>query len=334
MSVKPYVRAISRALLAWTFLLVFALPRAQASTRIDLNGEWQFKTDPAKQGEENRWQHQLAESTETVHVPHTWNIGRYEDFEGTAWYFKKFSLPDEWRGKHVELHFGATFYKSRVWLNGVALGGHEGGHTAYSFDVTPHLKPVNFLAVEINNQPTLQSIPGWAMKLRDGGNVWYDWWHYGGIVRDVWLSVHEQALIRRQQIGVKIEGTTATIIDRIFLENHGNKLIRAHLSAKALDPDGNQAAMAFKAVTLAPGAQEETLSLQINPAKLWHFDHPNVYRMEVGLFQFGRGDVLPFLDSLTDNFGARTVEIRDRRLYLNGELVRLTGLTRHEESPW
>ncbi len=39
------------------------------------------------------------------------------------------------------------------------------------------------------------------------------------------------------------------------------------------------------------------------------------------------------LDERSEAFGIRTVEIRDRGLWLNGERVRLTGITRHEESP-
>lgn len=331
MSMRPYVRAISRALLAWTLLLVFALPLAQASTRIDLNGEWQFKTDPAQQGQQQGWPSQMPAGTETVRVPHTWNIGKYEDFEGTAWYFKTFTVPDELRGKHVEVHFGATFYKTRIWLNGAELGGHEGGHTAYSFDVTPHLQRLNYLAVEINNQPTLQSIPGWAMKGRAGKNIWYDWWHYGGIVRDVWLAVNDAALVRRQQIRVKVEGSTASVTDRIFLESFAKKPLPVKVVLKARPPEGSPAAAtAEQTLTLKPGAQEVTLTLRVDPVQLWHFDDPKVYRMEVGLFDARDNQ----LDSLTDNFGARTVEIRDRRLFLNGEPVRLTGMTRHEESPW
>ena len=46
--------------------------------------------------------------------------------------------------------------------------------------------------------------------------------------------------------------------------------------------------------------------------------------------QDGSGAVL---DRLEESFGLRTVEIRDRGLWLNGERVRLTGMTRHEESP-
>jgi beta-galactosidase/beta-glucuronidase len=302
-----------------------------ASTRIDLNGEWQFRTDPSKSGEQQGWTSRAPEGTETVRVPHTWNIGKYEDFEGTAWYFKTFDIPWDLHLKYVELHFGATFYKSRVWLNGQEVGGHEGGHTEYYFDVTPLLARSNFLAVEINNQPTTQSIPGWAMKLHASQNIWYDWWHYGGIVRDVWLAVHEPALIRRQQIRATVEGGAASVTDRVFLEYSGKKPLAAKLVLKALPPDGGPAAAtAEQELNLSPGAQETSLSLRLDPVNLWHFDEPQVYRMEARLFD-ARGTEL---DSLTDNFGARSIEIRDRHLYLNGEPVRLTGMARHEESPW
>ena len=301
-----------------------------AATHIDLNGAWQFKTDPSQQGEQQGWSKDLPAGTETVRVPHTWNIGKSEDFEGTGWYFRTFEAPAELRAKHVEVHFGATFYKSRVWLNGVELGGHEGGHTAYHFDITPHLRPVNFLAVEVNNQPTTQSIPGWAMKLYDGKNIWYDWWHYGGIVRDVWLTVNDSALIRRQQMSVKVEGSAASVADRVFLEYSGRKPLAAKLVLNALPPEGGPAAAtAEQALSLAPGAQEATLRLRIDPVKLWHFDEPQVYRMEAKLLDALGNE----LYSITDNFGARTIEIHNRKLYLNGEPVRLTGMARHEESP-
>ena len=322
---------LPRSALPVLIFLFLSIPAATASTRIDLNGEWQFKTDPAKSGEQQGWMNSLPAATETVRVPHTWNIGKYEDFEGTGWYFKTFEVPAELSSKLLELHFGATFYKSRVWLNGKEVGGHDGGHTEYFFDVTPLLGSVNFLAVEINNQPTTQSIPGWAVKLHTSQNVWYDWWHYGGIVRDVWLAVHEPALLRRQQIRSNVEGAAATVSDRVFLENHEKKAVAVKLVAKAWPPEGGSpAASSEQAVTLAPGGQEASFNLRIDPVKLWHFDEPNVYRMQVDLLD-AKGNLL---DSLTDNFGARTIEIKDRKLYLNGEPVRLTGMARHEESPW
>jgi beta-galactosidase/beta-glucuronidase len=146
--------------------------------------------------------------------------------------------------------------------------------------------------------------------------------------------VNEPQLIRRQQIRVKLEGTTASVTDRVFLENHSAKPLRVRLSLTARDPEGKEAASVAESFTLVPGSQEKSLTLRIDGVRRWHFDHPVVYRLEASLYRFGRRDVLESLDSIADNFGARTIEIRDRHLYLNGEPVRLSGMTRHEDSPW
>ncbi len=315
-------------LLAGELVAVAPLP---AATRIDLNGDWQFRIDPSSRGEEFGWMRQAPAGVTWVQIPHTWNLGPEDDYEGATWYFKSFSLPEEIRRQHVELHFGATFYRSRVWLNGIALGEHEGGHTAYFFDVTPHLKRTNFLAVKIDNRPSVTSIPGWAMKLHASRNLWYDWWHYGGIVREVWLSVNGQGLIRRQQVRVKVEANAAEVTDRITLENLGPAALAARLIVRAVPPEGGApGAHAEKTFSLLPGTHHETLTLRLDPVKLWDIDHPNVYQAEVELLD-ARGDAL---DTIEDSFGARTIEIRDQRLVLNGEPVRLTGMTRHEDSPW
>ena len=61
----------------------------------------------------------IGEDVETVRVPHTWNVGKHADYEGTARYSRTFAIPAGAAGKHVELHFDATFYQSRVMLNGM-----------------------------------------------------------------------------------------------------------------------------------------------------------------------------------------------------------------------
>jgi len=188
-----------RILLLGSLLVLPAL--AAATEKTDLNGTWLFRTDPKSEGESQAWFKSVPAGTEPVHVPHTWNIGKYDDYEGLAWYFRTFDLPALAPQKHVELHFAATFYLSHVWVNGTSVGSHEGGHTEYFFDITRFLRPgQNTIALALDNRPTETSIPGLALKLKPGGNIWYDWWHYGGIVRDVWLTENDVALIRRQQI--------------------------------------------------------------------------------------------------------------------------------------
>lgn len=322
-----------RMLMRFTMLIFCALCCApiHATTKFDLDGQWLFRIDPAHEGLARGWSKALPADVETVDVPHTWNIGKYDDYEGVAWYFKTFALPDELRARHVELNFGATFYRSRVWLNGVELGGHEGGHTAYHFDVTAHLQRVNFIAVEVDNRPTAATIPGWALRLGKENESWYDWWHYGGIVRDVWLSASDLTFITRQQISVKVDGSAANVTTRVLLESFANKQVEVRLVGKIVPLNGGAAVASIEnRFILKSGAQEQTLALRIDNVKLWHFDQPNLYRLELELLDSrGKG-----LDSLSDTFGARTLELRDRHLYINGERVRLSGITRHEDSPW
>ena len=321
-----------RILLLGSLLVLPAL--AAATEKTDLNGTWLFRTDPKSEGESQAWFKSVPAGTEPVHVPHTWNIGKYDDYEGLAWYFRTFDLPALAPQKHVELHFAATFYLSHVWVNGTSVGSHEGGHTEYFFDITRFLRPgQNTIALALDNRPTETSIPGLALKLKPGGNIWYDWWHYGGIVRDVWLAEDEGVLIRRQQIrsDVDLAKNSAQVKDAVYAENPGAKPQKLTVTAHLFAPDGSAVGDKAQSVNLAPGAKQSVeLNFTIDKVQLWDLDHANLYSIRTTLTDSGNR----LLDSNSDRFGNRKIEIHDRHLYINGQQVRLTGMTRHEESPW
>lgn len=315
----------------YTSLLLFVIScPAWCAPRVDFNSDWHFRTDPSNIGESQAWPTEQPPEVESVALPHTWNMGKNSDFIGTAWYFKTFSTDAAWKGRHVDLHFGATFYKSKVWLNGKLVGEHEGGYSAYYFDIGPYLKDSNFLAVEISNEPKVDTIPGADHKAGPNGTI-YDWWPYGGIVRGAWLNVNEDAVIRWQHIDSRPSGTVAHVSDRILLENVSAKEQTFNLRALVFELNGKAPlASAEREVLVRPGRQAVDLSLEFSSLKRWSFDNPFLYRSEVTVLARD-GHVL---DTLSDNFGVRTIEIRDRHLYLNGERVRLSGVTRHEDSPW
>jgi len=313
--------------------LVLCAP-ALSSTRVDLDRDWLFRTDPNQIGATAGWQKTLPSATESVNLPHTWNIGRHDSYVGKAWYFRTFEMPALAANLHVKLHFGATFYSARVWLNGSVVGAHEGGYTAYSLDITPYVQMTNYLAVEVDNRVGESTIPGFAMRGSGAKEMWYDWWDYGGIVRDVSLTLAGQIEIDRQRIRTEVHEKSAvisaTIEDGVFVESQLKK--NEHLTARAtaFGPDNQPAAAQERSIEVGPGTHEVAISLELPAPKLWSVDHPNVYRMVVKIAD-ADGNIL---DEQSDTFGVRTVEIRDRHLLLNGERVRLTGITRHEESVW
>jgi beta-glucuronidase len=320
---------MNRIFLGAILSLVFCAP-ALAATSVDLDRDWLFRTDPSQIGATAGWQKRLPSETESVNLPHTWNLGRHDNYLGKAWYFRTFEMPVQAANLHVNLHFGATFYSARVWLNGTEVGKHEGGYTAYSLDITPYLHTTNYLAVEIDNRIGQSTIPGFAARGRDPKQMWYDWWDYGGIVRDVWLTLAGPVEVDRQRIRSHVHDKAAVVEDEIFLESRLKKSEHLVARATAFGPDNQPAAAQTRAVLVDPGTHELVVSLELPAPKLWSIDHPNIYRMVVQITD-ADGNIL---DEQSDTFGVRTIEIRDRHLLINGERVRLTGIARHEESVW
>jgi Glycosyl hydrolases family 2, TIM barrel domain/Glycosyl hydrolases family 2/Glycosyl hydrolases family 2, sugar binding domain len=298
-----------------------------AATRIDCDQGWLFRIDPNQTGEASGWTKNIPAETLAVSLPHTWNIGESHDYMGVAWYFRRFAMPPVSPQAHIELHFGATFYKARVWLNGVELGEHEGGFTEYSFDISSQVRGSNVLVVQIDNRPGAETIPGYGA--RGTPEAWYDWWAYGGIVRDVWLTETGPAWIRSQQIRSEQTSDRAKIRDHIFLQSDRRKS-RAVIRVTAYDQDNQVVASASQPVEFLAGKADTVVSLTVSKPNLWSVDHPNMYRMDAELVD-GNGKAF---DAKSDTFGLRTLQILDRHLLLNGERVRLTGLARHEDSPW
>jgi beta-glucuronidase len=306
--------------------LLGSCTRAVAAARIDLDRDWMFRTDPNSIGQRSEWQSHAPSEVLSVNLPHTWNLGRQDGYLGKAWYCKTFALPLRSPDLHVKLHFGATFYSARVWLNGIELGTHEGGYTAYSFDVTHQLRANNYLAVEVDNRIDATTIPGLAQ--RGDPDAWYDWWDYGGIVRDVWLTMSGPVEVNRQQIRAQVKADQASINDLIVLENHLSQQKQFLLSITAFGPNGKPAAHESRRVDVAPGITPIIIATNVRNPELWGIDHPNLYRITVEIGD-AQGRVL---DQQSDTFGIRSIEIRDRHLLVNGERVRLTGVARHEDS--
>jgi beta-galactosidase/beta-glucuronidase len=303
---------------------------ALGATQVNFDPDWRFHLDTDKSGEAKSWMQRLPADAELVSLPHTWNVGKYSTYQGTAWYFKTFPRSASWEKQHVEIHFGATFYKSRVWLNGALLGEHEGGYSEYHFDMTNHLQDMNLLVVQINNEPKGDTIPGADLKAAPDGAI-YDWWPYGGITRDVWLTVTEGVVVRWQHINAKPSGTSAEVADHIRIDNATGRSQTIKLRVQIFSSDHAAPITSHEQeVKLGSNSTFVDNALTLPDVRRWSIDDSFLYRSEVTLLT-SSGHVL---DVLTDSFGVRTIEIRDRHLYLNGNPVRLTGVTRHEDSPW
>jgi hypothetical protein len=97
----------------------------------------------------------------SLNVPGDWNSQKKElyFYEGPVWYKKSFSYHKR-EHTRVFVYFGAANYFTRVYLNGQALGEHEGGFTPFNFEVTDQIREgENFVVAEVNNARRRDAVP-------------------------------------------------------------------------------------------------------------------------------------------------------------------------------
>jgi len=84
------------------------------------------------------------------------------------------------------LHFGAVDYLAVIYLNGKEVGKHEGGYTAFSFDVTPYLKSGdNELVLKVWD-PSDRGYGPHGKQVLNPANIYYT--PTSGIWQTVWLE--------------------------------------------------------------------------------------------------------------------------------------------------
>ena len=273
-----------------------------------LNGKWSFKTDKSKVGKEKKWFLGLSDA-KTVMVPSVWNaeFGMLS-YEGAAWYEKSFY----YSGGNLRLCFGAVMTECEVWLDGGYVGNHYGGFSEFSFIIPDVSAGTHRLTLMVDNSFGAQSIP--QKKV--------DWYHYGGIIRDVTAETLRGISILNHRLEYDLNLDTGTTCAKAYVElyNSENESVTSTLSYKI----GDKAGFA-KPVTLSA---HETLEIEsddivIANVEIWDPSSPRLYDISITTDS----------DDLFDRVGFRKVELSPEGIILNGKNIEILGVNRHEEHP-
>ena len=158
---------------------------------LTLNGQWDFAFDQEKVGRKDRW-YQSFPAHVPIEVPFAYQseLSGVENKEhcDVVWYRRAFTVPETMAGKRVLLHFGAVDYLADVWLDGQYLGGHEGGYTPFTFDVTDLTRPggQHTLTVRCEDRLDFDQPRGKQSFRPEPFECWYT--PVTGIWQSVWLE--------------------------------------------------------------------------------------------------------------------------------------------------
>ena len=274
-------------------------PRLRRDAWLCLNGEWEFAFGEAAPGEP-------LDRTITVPFAYQWAKSGIGDrrVEGIVSYARTFEVPDAWREGLVLLHFGAVDYEATIWVNGVKVGTHWGGHVPFSFEISAQLRQgENRVAVRaVDSQHAGQPRGKQASSGKPSG---IDYWCTTGIWQTVWLEpVGESHLA---DLVVETSPARDAIIVRPVV--YGG---RADLRLVVEAFDGETPVARAEGGVLLDGA----LRLAIPDPRTWSPESPFLYGLRVRLERDGR-----VVDEVRSYAGLRTVELKEGRFVLNGRPV-------------
>ena len=272
-----------------------------------LDGTWGFCIDPQDVGEAEGYEKGLPRSM-SITVPGVWNteLGLLE-YEGVAWYEKRFFT----EGGTLRFVFGAVMTQARVYLDGALLGTHYGGFCQFDLIARDVVPGYHRLTVRVDNRFDQYSIPQKRV----------DWYHYGGITRDVTVERLQGICVLHHRIDYTLSNDldTAECVSTVKIYNAGGRKTKTRLRGFV-----EKSEVFATDVTLKAG-ESDVLSFRYtrHGFRLWDVLAPQLYDV----------CVLTDTDDLLDRIGFRRVEAREGKILLNGRPIELRGINRHEDHP-
>ena len=285
-----------------------------------INSGWQFSEDQSVWG--------------NVNIPHTWNDkDAFDDApgyrRGLGYYKKQIFIASAESNNIHYLKFNAVNQEATVSVNGIKVGNHKGGYTAFNFDITAFLKydDYNLIEVTVDNSHN-ENIPPLDA----------DFTFYGGIYRDVELislpkqhfSLNDFASEGYYVNYYNISEKRAGVEVKLLIDNFETSKSKNRLYLKILDATGNLILEEYKGIKIDASTSKE-LNIkfpEIENPKLWSPEHPYLYKLEITLTD-KNGYVL---DSKSSNLGFRWATVdSEKGFFLNGKSIKLIGVNRHQD---
>jgi beta-galactosidase/beta-glucuronidase len=209
-------------------------------------------------------------------------VGRRITKNDALWYERSFSIPKDWEGKNVLLHFGAVDWQAEIYVNDQQVGEHKGGYDPFSFDITPYLKKSGKQTVKVKVQDASDNgfQPRGKQCIINTG-IWYT--PVSGIWQTVWLEPVAPAHIENYYVVSDVDKSTMTIeVDANTSEGDVVKV------AVLEGGQGYSAENPSSKVIAEARVQNGKAEIKIDNMKTWSPDCPYLYGVRLTVTRDGK----------------------------------------------
>lgn len=226
-------------------------------------------------------------------------------------YRTSFTVPTSWRDKQVVLHFGSITGYARIYVNGREVGMTKCSKTPDEFNVTRFLH-------DGNNQLAVQ-----VYRWHDGSYMEdQDFWRMTGIERDVYLQAYGQQSLWDYDIkAIPVKDYQDGIFTaKVVVRNFNGGDVTAPLQLTLRDGHGKTVFTQTRSVRTTDSINAVDFTARLKDVSLWSAETPNLY--DCAMVFCG--------DTVHQKVGFREVKIKNSRLLINGKMVYIKGVNRHE----
>ena len=289
---------------------------------IELNGIWNFKLDNGN-GISEEWYKNSLPQPIPMPVPSSYNdlieSEKVRDHVGWVWYERNFTIPKALFNERIVLRFGSATHEAKVYLNGNLLMEHKGGFTPFESEINSFLVDgENRLTVAVNNIIDETTLPVGLLKeveINDKKQIKnyvnFDFFNYAGIHRPVKIYTTPKEYVQDITIVPNFKDQTGYI--KYDVKHFGD----AEIKVSIIDEQNN-------IVATSVGQSGE---IEINNVHLWEPMNAYLYKLKVDLI---KNDSL--IDTYSEEFGVRTVEVKDGKFLINNKPFYFKGFGKHEDS--
>ncbi|MFC3334748.1 glycoside hydrolase family 2 TIM barrel-domain containing protein [Flavobacterium palustre] len=332
-----------------------ALEGKREKSRIKmLNGDWDFKFAKNFQEAPQDFYKNEVKGWDKIEVPSNWEMKGYgmaiyksavysfrpvnppfvpQDDNPVGSYQRKFTVPENWDGMTVSLHFGGVSSAFQVWINGEFVGYGEDSFNSSEFNITPYLKKgENILSVRV-------------FRYSDGSYLEdQDHWRLSGIQREVFIMAEPKLRIADFFYQTKLDKKYQDAVFQLRprLDNQTGDTIKNHTFEVQLYDAQNkplfEKALSRKAIDIISEVSPRLDKVRFgffqenikNPLK-WSAEKPNLYTLVMTL----KNPDGTISEVKSCKLGFRSIEFskENGKMLINGKETYVYGVNHHGHHP-
>ena len=277
-----------------------------------LNGQWGFEIDQGDSGiHRGLLDRELNDAITVPFCPESKLSGiENHDYYNAVWYRRQATIPSQWAGKKILLHFQAVDYDSTVWVNGVEVGRHRGGFSPFCCDLSGVAAAGDDITIVLRARDDGKRPQPRGKQAREYGPQGAIYVRTTGIWQSVWLEPVPRISLRRPRITPDLANQCFRL-EQPITNNAAGLRLRATVSDAAGEVVSAECSAQYD---LAPRLD---LPIPDERLKLWGVGAPHLYSLHIALLD-SAGEIV---DQARSYAGMRGISIDGKAIKINGKTV-------------